>query len=81
MNSFFCYGGCVSRDLFNFLDSDEYQVKETIGQNPISSMFEKPIPIPLDEIRVNSNFENRMLYYDLNKIAKSRLQSGGERNI
>ncbi len=40
MLDFTCYGGCVTRDIFNIKKiQKDCLCKLTIGQNPISTMF------------------------------------------
>lgn len=73
MREFTVYGGCISRDVFNYLDPKEYIPKLTIGQNPISSMFEQPFEIELDDYKIGKNFEKRMLYFDSNKLAIDKI--------
>lgn len=73
MREFTVYGGCISRDVFNYLDPKEYIPKLTIGQNPISSMFEQPFEIELSDYKIGKNFEKRMLYFDSNKLAIEKI--------
>lgn len=73
MKNFTVYGGCISRDVFNYLDNTIYHPTLTIGQNPISTMFESPISINLEDYTIGKNFEKRMLYYDANKLALNKI--------
>lgn len=74
MKTFVVYGGCITRDIFNFLNNEEFKPVLTIGQNPISTMFEDPFEIQLEDFRIGKNFQKRMLYYDANKLALEKIQ-------
>ncbi len=74
MESFAVYGGCVTRDVFNYLNGDDYCPVLTIGQNPISTMFSPPFPFELSDFEIGHNFDKRMLYYDANKLALEKIK-------
>lgn len=73
MNKFTVYGGCISRDVFNYLDKEKYIPSLTIGQNPISTMFDLPFNIELEDYVCGRNFDKRMLFYDANKLAVEKI--------
>lgn len=73
MKTFTVYGGCVSRDVFNFLDNDIYKPVLTIEQNPVSTMFQRAIPIELEDLQHEREFIKRMLYYDANKLGLNKI--------
>lgn len=74
MNKFIVYGGCVTRDIFNYMDPDVYKPFLTIGQNPISTMFSEPFPFEPEDFEIGTNFDRRMLYYDANKLALEKIR-------
>lgn len=68
------FGTCLSRELFNY--TDKYSVKTYIMQQSIYTINSKPFPIDLSKIftRDDYKFKNRMIYYDFNKLACSKLR-------
>ena len=72
--NFTCYGGCVSRDIFNVPGIDELQCVLTIGQNPVSTMFRNKANIEFENFKTKHNFSNKMLYYDANKMVFEKLK-------
>lgn len=76
MLNFTCYGGCVTRDIFNVREIQKHCLcKLTIGQNPISTMFRFGGDIALENFCDSHNFNNRMLYFDANKLALKEMQN------
>ncbi len=67
------FGTCLSRELFNY--TDKYTVKTYIMQQSIYTIDSNPFPIDLSKISTHDNykFKNRMIYYDFNKLAFSKL--------
>ena len=61
-------GSCYSRELFNF--QEKYLVNSYVMQQSLFTMFAKPLPISLEDARSadNTNFMNRMMYYEFNKL-------------
>ena len=74
MTSIDIFGTCLSRELFNY--TDKYDVKTYIMQQSIYTMDSRPFPIDLSKIftRDDYKFKNRMIYYDFNKLAVSKLK-------
>lgn len=70
------YGSCVSRDVFNFLGADKYNLELTLGGGINSFCFGgDKIPINKDDISVGSNFDNKMLSYIMDRTALDVLLS------
>ena len=67
------FGTCLTRELFN--TTEEYAVNNYLMQQSIFTLFSKPLYVDKSEIKShdNYNFKNRMLYYELNKIALDNL--------
>ena len=67
------FGTCISRELFNY--TDDYSVKTYLMQQSIYSICSNQYPIELNRIQTSDNyaFKNKMIYYDFNKIAFSKL--------
>lgn len=64
---------CLTRELFN--TTEEYAVNNYLMQQSIFTLLSKPLYVDKSEIKShdNYNFKNRMLYYELNKIALDNL--------
>lgn len=64
---------CLTRELFN--TTEEYAVNNYLIRQSIFTLFSKPLYVDKSEIKShdNYNFKNRMLYYELNKIALDNL--------
>ena len=64
---------CLTRELFN--TTEEYAVNNYLIRQLIFTLFSKPLYVDKSEIKShdNYNFKNRMLYYELNKIALDNL--------
>jgi hypothetical protein len=67
------YGSCVTRDAFE-VESD-FTINQYFARSSIISQYSKPLNIKQDEINLPSNFQRRMVYYDLQKIVKRYLQN------
>ena len=67
------FGTCLTRELFN--TTEEYAVNTYLMQQSIFTLFSDSLCVDENEIRShdNYNFKNRMLYYELNKIALDNL--------
>lgn len=61
------FGSCYSRELFNY--SSKYKINTYVLQQSLFTLFAKPLPINLEDARSvdNTNFMNRMMYYEFNK--------------
>lgn len=64
---------CLTRELFN--TTEEYAVNNYLIRQSIFTLLSKPLYVDKSEIKShdNYNFKNRMLYYELNKIALDNL--------
>lgn len=67
-------GTCLTRELFNY--TREYKVNTYIMQQSIYTINAKPYNIDLQEIELtdNFNFKRRMVYYDFNKLAFTKIK-------
>jgi len=66
-------GCCYSRELFNY--QKEHCVKTYVLQQSLFTMFASPLPISLKDARSvdNTNFMNRMMYYEFNKLGLTQI--------
>lgn len=71
MKKIMVYGGCCSRDAFNFDNS--YSVVGYIARTSIVSMFSSAPKEAIDFSLVSSPFQKRMVEDDVNKTAKNIL--------
>jgi len=61
-------GSCYTRELFNY--SDRHSIECYVLQQSLFTMFTTPLPIDIaDASSVDgTNFMNRMMYYEFNKL-------------
>ena len=61
-------GSCYSRELFN--NQNKHSVNCYVLQQSLFTMFAEPLPISFKDARSvnNTNFMNRMMYYEFNKL-------------
>ncbi|OUP86193.1 hypothetical protein B5F07_02565 [Lachnoclostridium sp. An169] len=70
------FGSCVCRDIFRDVDDRKYKVCNRLGNVPITSLYEEPIPIKkdiLDETALSA-FEKQMLKIQLSRKATDLLK-------
>ena len=67
MSRFLIFGGCVTRDIFDFCDTENLIVAEYFARSSIASMFSEEVNIDIDLNKINSNFEKNCVARDLNK--------------
>ncbi len=68
-------GSCVSRDIFNFAEPDEFQLVNYIARSSIGSLFSpSPFADTFSE-RLSSSFQQRIVNMDITKSGRRRLQS------
>ncbi|MGV2622802.1 UNVERIFIED_CONTAM: DUF6270 domain-containing protein [Halobacillus marinus] len=70
-------GSCVSRDSFKFANSN-YELVDYYARSSIVSVYSAPLKIKMEEINLPSNFQKRMVYYDLNKAFRTRSKAQAE---
>lgn len=58
-------GSCVTRDCFNY--TDKFQVGTYIARTSILSLMSKSLNVSINKLNNASNFQKRMVYWDLNK--------------
>lgn len=75
MKKFTIYGSCVTRDIFNFLDNEIYKPEVTIECNPVTTLFGNALDIDRNDINVDTEFINRMIYYCFAKHAMNVVQN------
>lgn len=61
------YGSCVTRDLFEYDKSENLELKQYIARQSIISAVSAPIDLEENQIKLNSNFQKRMVLMDLKK--------------
>ena len=64
------FGSCVSREIFNVDENNEYKINTYINFNSIFSQCSPRVcEVPLEWIQHKSNWYNRVIYSDINKKA------------
>ncbi|MDQ6600383.1 DUF6270 domain-containing protein [Bacillus salipaludis] len=58
-------GSCVTRDAFS--NKDKFSIKNYFARTSFASLVSEPIKVDLDDISLNSNFQKKSVYQDLNK--------------
>lgn len=66
-------GSCVTRDAFALVKND-FEINSYTARSSIISLFSSPLPIYLEAIELQSNFQQRIVYADLNKTFKEYLE-------
>ncbi|MGP5191929.1 DUF6270 domain-containing protein, partial [Vreelandella alkaliphila] len=81
MNKVTVFGGCCSRDTFNFKNGKDIKVSAYYARTSVVSMLSLPSDVRIDTSAVASNFNRRIVDDDINKTALSGLlnsfSSGG----
>lgn len=60
-------GSCVSRDIFEYLDSDKLEIEQYFARTKIVSQLSAPMNVQEDEINLQSKFQRHQVLNDLNK--------------
>lgn len=68
------FGGCVSRDVFNFCHESSLKVGTYIARTSLFSLFYTPLAYNDVNIDLSSNFQKRMVENDIFKTTFSKLK-------
>lgn len=60
-------GSCVSRDIFEFLDVDRYEISQYFARTKVISQLSPPLMVDGEEVNLQSDFQKRLVLNDLNK--------------
>ena len=71
------FGSCVSRDLFRLFPTDAFEVRTYIARQTVQSAVSKPVPLSLDDIHVDIEFEKKAIWKDFNKTAFQQFRGDG----
>ncbi|MGU5579556.1 DUF6270 domain-containing protein [Aeromonas hydrophila] len=71
----FIYGGCVSRDIFNFDNSKEHVIDKYFARSVISSAFESVEVEDHWSEKIVSNFQKRIVSSDLKKTLSKEIEN------
>lgn len=75
MSKFLIFGGCVSRDLFNF--SDNYLLlSDYYARSSFASVFSESSPVPSEIKKLSSPFQQRCVLRDFDKSFKGKVAEG-----
>lgn len=64
-------GSCVTRDAFNY--TKDLKLGIYIARTGMLSITSKPLNVSIKELNNESNFQKRMVYWDLNKLIQSKV--------
>ena len=67
MSSFLIFGGCVTRDVFDFCEMRDLEVVEYFARSSLASMCSEKVDIDIDLQKIESTFERRCVERDLDK--------------
>ena len=67
------HGSCLSRDIFSYVQNNEIIINNYIARQSILSSISNPLNCNLEDIGLQSKFQNDMVLCDLNKLLFSRL--------
>lgn len=60
-------GSCVSRDVFRFDMQGKYEINKYFARTSLASLYSTPLDIRMDDIKLASDFQKRIVSYDCNK--------------
>lgn len=60
-------GSCVSRDAFNYLNENDFKLGKYFARSSVISLYSNPVPVKMEDIKLPSTFQQRMVYWDLTK--------------
>ncbi|WP_434986149.1 DUF6270 domain-containing protein [Vreelandella zhaodongensis] len=75
MSKFLIFGGCVSRDLFNYSDESMLLV-DYYARSSFASAFSEPPAFSIDVKKLNSPFQQRCVQRDFDKSFKDKIARG-----
>ena len=67
------HGSCLSRDIFSYVPNNKIIINNYIARQSILSSISNPLNCNLENIGLESKFQNDMVLCDLNKLIFSRL--------
>lgn len=76
MSRFVIFGGCVSRDIFNFSKSSDIFVKDYYARSSFASVFSDSSEFPHELKKLNSPFQQRCVVRDFDKSFKGKVAEG-----
>lgn len=71
------FGSCVSRDIFNYIDQQDFGLvlKHYFARSSIFSLYAKPLKYLEKDLQNESSFQKRMVVNDLSKKTIDLLQN------
>ena len=68
-------GSCVTRDVFEFDETNIFSVNKYFARSSLASIYSLPLKINGDQIGLDSNFQRRMVLQDISKEFKRYIKS------
>jgi hypothetical protein len=69
------FGSCVTRDSFKYTSNVEYKVNNYFARSSIVSLYGRIFKIKIDDIKLASAFQRKMVYFDLTKEFPRHIKS------
>ncbi|MDF2013688.1 DUF6270 domain-containing protein [Priestia megaterium] len=60
-------GSCVTRDALEFTENNQYSLEMYFARSSLISLYSAKLKIKKEDIQLASNFQKKMVYYDLIK--------------
>src|SRR5690625_4440932 len=73
MDKFLVFGGCVSRDVFEFHELGKSALADYYARSSFASAFSESALVNIDYDKIKSNFQRRCVERDINSRFKERL--------
>lgn len=68
------FGSCVTRDAFKTTETD-FTINKYFARSSIISQYSKPLNIKEEDIKLPSNFQRRMVFFDLQKMFRRYIEN------
>jgi len=68
------FGSCVSRDAFGADEDTRFKLGNYFARSSVISAYSKAIPVQMQDIKLPSAFQKRMVFYDLTKEFKQYIK-------
>ena len=71
------FGSCTTRDLFRLFPSKDVELKTYIARQSVVSAVSQPVPLELEQIKLESAFQRSAVWHDFNKTAFDLFRNDG----
>ena len=67
------FGSCVTRDAFNSPQASNYTMNQYFARTSLISLYSPSLDIKKEGINLDSQFQQRIVFFDLNKVFRSHI--------